>query len=221
MFDESAAAVLGGQQTGNPVYREIAIMQAEKTRRYLVRGDDSSYHTFFFDPHTGSRSEAPRIRVIRTARHGRGDKLGGVRLRTGLSIYGRSCIPGNLQTNGEVFPEALTGGSCRLWDFNAPVSADTYRDSSASAIVAAGLLELIGHLDEEDPERTDFEQSLEASMTSLVRNYSTLGKEAEGLLKHGSYHVRGGLSPDDFMIWGIILPGSFDSDGDREQGVLV
>ena len=51
-------------------------MQAEKTRRYLVRGDDSSYHTFFFDPHTGSRSEAPRIRVIRTARHGRGDKLG-------------------------------------------------------------------------------------------------------------------------------------------------
>ena len=58
-------------------------------------------------------------------------------------------------------------------------------------------------------------------MTSLVRNYSTLGKEAEGLLKHGSYHVRGGLSPDDFMIWGIILPGSFDSDGDREQGVLV
>ena len=40
-------------------------------------------------------------------------------------------------------------------------------------------------------------------MTSLVRNYSTLGKEAEGLLKHGSYHVRGGLSPDDFMIWGL------------------
>lgn len=92
-----------------------------------------------------------------------------------------------------------------LWDFNAPVTAETYRDSSASAIVAAGLLELIGHLEEEDSDRADFEQGLKDSMTSLVRNYSTIGQEAEGLLQHGSYHVRGGLSPDDFMIWGIIF----------------
>ncbi|MNW01460.1 Unsaturated glucuronyl hydrolase [compost metagenome] len=35
-----------------------------------------------------------------------------------------------------------------------------------------------------------------------MQNYSTIGEDAEGLLKHGSYHVRGGLSPDDFMIWG-------------------
>ena len=41
------------QQTGDPKYREVAITQAEKTRRYIVRGDDSSYHTFFFDPSTG------------------------------------------------------------------------------------------------------------------------------------------------------------------------
>lgn len=36
------------EHTDNPVYREAAAAQAEKSRRYLVRGDDSSYHTFFF-----------------------------------------------------------------------------------------------------------------------------------------------------------------------------
>ncbi|MNC80328.1 Unsaturated glucuronyl hydrolase [compost metagenome] len=40
-------------------------------------------------------------------------------------------------------------------------------------------------------------------MESLVRNYATIGDgQAEGLLKHGSYHVRGGQAPDEYMIWG-------------------
>lgn len=40
-------------------------------------------------------------------------------------------------------------------------------------------------------------------MNSLVTNYSTIHETgAEGLLKHGSYHVRGNLSKDDYMIWG-------------------
>lgn len=100
------------------------------------------------------------------------------------------------------FLEHLPQDHVAYWDFNAPVSPDTYRDSSASAIVAAGLQELLELMDGEDSERAYFQQGLVQSMTSLVQNYSTLGEEAEGLLKHGSYHVRGDLSPDDFMIWG-------------------
>jgi unsaturated chondroitin disaccharide hydrolase len=26
--------------------------------------------------------------------------------------------------------------------------------------------------------------------------------EEEGLIKHGSYYVRGGMGPDDYMVWG-------------------
>ena len=40
-------------------------------------------------------------------------------------------------------------------------------------------------------------------MESLIHNYATMDDDAaEGLLKHGSYYVHGGLSPDDYMIWG-------------------
>ncbi|HFL3236720.1 TPA: hypothetical protein ACG3KH_004157, partial [Clostridioides difficile] len=101
------------------------------------------------------------------------------------------------------FLEHLPEDSVAYWDFNAPVAEDTYRDSSASAIVAAGLAELISHLAVGDPDRLYFEQMLATSMESLINNYATIGDdEAEGFLKHGSYHVHGGLSPDDHMIWG-------------------
>lgn len=40
-------------------------------------------------------------------------------------------------------------------------------------------------------------------MASLIQNYATIGNpSAEGLLEHGSYYVRGGMGPDDYMIWG-------------------
>lgn len=101
------------------------------------------------------------------------------------------------------FMEHLPEDDVAYWDFNAPVHDETYRDSSASAIVAAGLLELISHLEDHDPDRSYFQEKLLKSMTSLVQRYATIGEEdAEGLLKHGSYYVHGGVSPDDYMIWG-------------------
>ncbi|MEK8130279.1 hypothetical protein WMW72_20435 [Paenibacillus filicis] len=89
------------------------------------------------------------------------------------------------------------------WDFDVPVEAGTRRDSSATAIACCGMLELISHLPQEDPDREKFERAVHSCMASLTENYWTRDDpDAEGLLRHGSYHVRGGLSPDDFVIWG-------------------
>ena len=89
------------------------------------------------------------------------------------------------------------------WDFDVPVEAGTPRDSSASAITACGLLELLEWIAEEDSSRQGFEEALGRTMRALVENYATTDiPEAEGLLKHGSYHVRGDRAPDDYMIWG-------------------
>lgn len=191
------------EQTGNPQYREAAATQADKSRRYLVRGDDSSYHTFFFRPETGE--------PIGGATH-QGYTNGSTWTRgQAWGIYGFALSyrytkePQYLETAKRMaryFIEHLPADHVAYWDFNVPVTPDTYRDSSASAIAAAGLLELISQLNVQDPERVYFQEWLVKSMTSLVQCCSTVGEEAEGLLKRGSYHVRGGLSPDDFMIWG-------------------
>lgn len=192
------------EQTGDPKFRETAILHAEKSRRYLVRGDDSSYHTFHFNQETGE--------PIGGSTH-QGYTNGSTWTRgQAWGIYGFALSyrytknPLFLETSkrlAKYFIKHLPADSVAYWDFNAEVTDSTYRDSSASAIAACGMLELLEHLDPSDVEAEFFNEAVTRSMESLVLNYSTMGEpEAQGLLKHGSYHVRGNSSPDDYMIWG-------------------
>ena len=191
------------QQTGDSKYREVAITQAEKTRRYIVRGDDSSYHTFFFDPSTGEPiGGATHQGYTNGSTWTRGQAWGVYGFALAYRYTGDPLFLETSKRMARYFLTHLPEDHVAYWDFNAPIDKDTYRDSSASAIVAAGLQELLEHLDDQDPDREYFKQGLTDSLTSLVENYSTIGEEAEGLLKRGSYYVRGGLSPDDYMIWG-------------------
>lgn len=90
------------------------------------------------------------------------------------------------------FIDRLPEDAVVYWDFDVPVEDGTPRDSSASAITASGLLELLELIGDSDPDRALFEDALNRSMKSLVERYATTDlPDAEGLLKHGSYHVRG------------------------------
>lgn len=192
------------EQTGDSKYRDAAETQAERTRRYIVRGDDSSYHTFFFDPKTGIPiGGATHQGYSNGSTWTRGQAWGVYGFALSYRYTGNEMFLETSKRMARYFLDHLPDDCVAYWDFNAPEDADTYRDSSASAIVAAGLAELISHLDAADPDRFYFEQMLEISMHSLITNYATIGDDlAEGFLKHGSYHVLGGLSPDDYMIWG-------------------
>lgn len=192
------------EQTGNERYREIAIKQADQSRRYLVRGDDSSYHTFVFNTETGEPlGGATHQGYTNGSTWARGQAWGVYGFTLAYRYTRNPLYLDTAKRMANYFLEQLPEDHVAYWDFNAPVDVNTYRDSSASAIVAAGLIELIGHLDDSDPDRAEYEEKLKLSMTSLVDNYSTIGEDdAEGLLKHGSYYVRGGVAPDDYMIWG-------------------
>ncbi|QHW31165.1 glucuronyl hydrolase [Paenibacillus rhizovicinus] len=192
------------EQTGNPDYAAAARMHAEKSRRFLVRGDDSSYHTFYFDPDTGH--------AIRGGTH-QGFQDGSTWTRgQAWGIYGFALAyryfqePAFLETSKRLaryFIAHLPEDHVAYWDFDAPQTGGTPRDSSASAITACGLLEIVGHLSGDDPEREVLLAAAQRSMGSLIEHYFTAGSETEeGFLRHGSYSVRGGASPDDFVIWG-------------------
>lgn len=193
------------EQTGDSAYKEAAAAQAEKSRRYLVRGDDSSYHTFVFNPETGGPiGGATHQGYCNGSTWTRGQAWG---------IYGFALSyrytrdPLFLETSKRMaryFLEHLPEDGVAYWDFNLPKEQDEpFRDSSASAIATAGLLELLSHLDEEDPAYAYCQSGMYRSLESLVRYYASIGDdEAEGLLKHGAYHVRGNQSPDEYMIWG-------------------
>ena len=192
------------KQTGDEAYLRVARLHAEKSRRFLVRGDGSSYHTFFFDPVTGD--------AIRGGTH-QGYRDGSTWTRgQAWGIYGFALSARYLQSAemlttakdmARYFNAHLPEDHVAYWDFDVPQEPGIKRDSSASAIAACGMLEIAGQLGEADPERAELIQAAETAVKSLAQHYATRGEEAaEGLLKHGSYSVRGGASPDDYTIWG-------------------
>lgn len=191
------------QQTGDERYYKVAVKQADQSRRYLVRGDDSSYHTFVFNEETGEAlGGATHQGYTNGSTWARGQAWGIYGFALAYRYTGNKEYLDTAKRMAAYFLSMLPEDDVAYWDFDVQVEEGTYRDSSASAITAAGLLELMSHLDDNDPDRAEFERKLILSMTSLVRHYSTMGEEAEGLLKHGSYYVRGNTAPDDFMIWG-------------------
>ena len=192
------------EQTGDPKYRDIAVAQAERSRTYLVRGDDSSYHTFFFNQETGEPiGGATHQGYTNGSTWTRGQAWGIYGFALSYHYTKNALYLNTAKRMAKYFIEHLPEDYVSYWDFNAQVEERTPRDSSATAIAACGLLEIISHLNEEDYDRNYFEEAVIKMMYSLVEHYSTAKeKDAEGLLKHGSYHVRGNLAIDDYMIWG-------------------
>ncbi|MBB3110987.1 unsaturated chondroitin disaccharide hydrolase [Paenibacillus phyllosphaerae] len=191
------------EATGNDAYKEIALKQAELSRRYLVRGDDSSYHTFYFDTASGE--------PIRGGTHQgyndgstwtRGQAWGIYGFALSYRYTGKAEFLETAKRLADYFIRHLPEDGVAYWDFHAPLGENTSRDSSASAIAACGMLEILTHLPEADHGRQRLEAAVSRTMDALMNGYATVGEEAEGLLDHGSYHVRGGLGLDGYMIWG-------------------
>lgn len=192
------------KQTGDNRYVDAAMEHLEKSRRFLVRGDDSSYHTFYFDQETGEAirgGTAQGYADSSTWTRGQAWGVYGFALayvNTGNAVYQETAIRMALH-----FLERLPEDGVVYWDFNAPINEDTKRDSSASAITVCGIHELLKGLAEDHPDRSWLQEGLNRSMEGLIKHYATIGKPgAEGLLERGSYSVRADNSPDDYMIWG-------------------
>ena len=192
------------EQTQDQRYYDVAMRHALISQKFLVRGDGSSYHTFYFDRSNGN--------AIRGGTH-QGYEDGSTWTRgQSWGIYGFALAyrytkhDAFLDTSkrlAKYFIEHMPEDDVVYWDFDVPVEAGTPRDSSASAITACGLLELLELTSEDDSSRQMFTDALDRTMRALVEKYATTDiPAAEGLLKHGSYHVRGDRAPDDYMIWG-------------------
>lgn len=193
-----------GEQTGDPEFRRIAEAHARKSRKFLVRGDSSSYHTFYFDTETG---DAVRGGTHQGYRDGstwtRGQSWGIYGFALCSRYLGNSEMLDTACRMARYFLERLPADGVVYWDFDVIQGNESYKDSSAAAITACGLLKIASQLSEDDPDKTYFAQAAETMASALQEHYAEcFDGEAEGLLLRGSYFVRGGLSPDDYTIWG-------------------
>ena len=180
------------KETGRADFLEVAEGHASTTARHLVRDDGSSYHTYVFDPASGE--------PLRGETHqGHADNSCWSRGQAWL-IHGFAQsykATGNthwLSTARKLAAKAeeLMGDSpVPVWDFSLPADGSHPIDSSAGAVLAAGLFLLADQCEATDGQRwRDFGMRC---LDGLIATCDlTHDPAATGLLAHGAAFVSEG-----------------------------
>ncbi len=188
-------------ETGNPEYRKAALSHLENSR-YLIRDDDTTFHTFYFDIKTG----AP----LRGKTHqGFSDDSCWARGQA-WGIYGfllNYLYTGNIELVAlskrlaHRFLNMLPEDNIPYWDL-VFTSGQEPRDSSAAAIAACGLMLLSTLVPLTDPDRETYENAALTIMRSLAEMYTTAGADSNGILLHATQALPQGKGIDECNIFG-------------------
>lgn len=194
--------------TGNDEYRQKAIAHTKTSLANLVREDNSTYHTFFFDRETGAPIKGVTHQGYRDGSAWARGQAWGV---YGLALSYRytkdeSCIP-LFKRVTDFFIKHLPKDDVPYWDFEF-TSGDEPRDSSASAIAACGMLEMAKYLNEEDAKY--YTEQAKRLTQALIKECAVDDlKVSNGLLLHGVYAKNSPHNPiskdngvDECNTWG-------------------
>ena len=189
--------------TGDSSFADAAKRHLQQAARYLVRPDASTYHTFYIDTASGQ----PRFG---STHQGHSDDSCWARGQA-WGIYGFAL--GGLHTGDRGFAELaarLTNyflnrlpadGIC-CWDLVFTDDAGTPRDSSAAAIAACGLLELVKELPVSDYRRDAYAAWAWRIVNALGTRYVAPIEGSNALLLHAVYHMPNRVGVDEACIWG-------------------
>lgn len=190
-----------GGENGNDAYIRGAQRHLDQAMEYLVREDASTYHTYYMDVLTGKP-------VKGDTHQGYSDESCWARGQAwailGFSLNYRSYKNKELletaKKTANYFLNRLPEDFVCYWDLIFKWEDGQYRDTSAAAVAACGLMELLRELPLTGPERKDYENAVYAIMGSLRENYLT-GTE-DGILLHGLYNYGRGMGIDESNLWG-------------------
>ena len=188
--------------TGIAHYRDVAIEHALRSRDYLIRADNSSYHTFHFDPDTGKPLRG-------STAQGSSDESSWARGQA-WGIYGFALnhryAPGlGLQEaamkQADYFLRHLPEHDIAYWDLTFGDGSGEPVDSSASAIAVCGLLELAQSLPSGE-RQTFYRKTAERILKNLINRCAASLPSSNALLLHGVYSKPHGEGIDEGNLWG-------------------
>jgi unsaturated chondroitin disaccharide hydrolase len=189
------------REAGRADFAEAADAHAETTLKHIVRPDDTSFHTFLFDVSSGKPLHGEtRQGYTNTSCWSRGQAwlihgFAQSALTTGNGAYADAAK--RLAAKAE---ELMGDDAVPPWDYTAPDPRNTHRDSSAAAIMAAGVYILAGLCETGEAARWRcFGDRLIAGL--LDHCDLTENPQALGLLAHGAAHVTAGFT-DTMLPYG-------------------
>jgi len=189
------------EESGDRRFAEIATHHVETCLKHLVRDDFSIFHTFLFDPDSG------------TPKGGRNHQgyaddswwsRGQAWAISGFAHAYRYTRDGEFLEAAKACAAAyfsqVEADTIPRWDFRVPQPESHPLDTSAAAIAACGLLE-IGRQDKDASEVCD--GLARTSLRRLWLDYATRDDpDDEGLLRHACGHFPDGRALDASLIYG-------------------
>lgn len=175
----------------------------DQLRRHILREDDSTFHTFYWDAETGEPLRGG-------TEQGAGDGSCWARGQAwgiyGFALNHRTTRDPELLTASrrcaDYFLAHLPEDRVPYWDLVYGDGSEAPRDSSAGAIAVGGLRELAGQLDDEVA-AARYRVAADEILASLIENYTPEHPaDCDGLLLHGVYDLPKHNGVDEANLWG-------------------
>lgn len=188
-------------ETGRIDFLDAANGHADTTLAHLVRQDDTSYHTFLFDPSSGAPLGGETHQGYAASSCWSRGQAWLIHGFAQCAAYGGSAVYADAARRLSAKAEALLGDDLvPVWDYSVTDTRNAPRDSSAAAIMAAGVYILADLCEADEAGRwRAFGDRLLSGLLETCDLTRTPG--ALGLLKHGAAHVNVGFS-DNMLPYG-------------------
>ncbi|MBS2962407.1 glycoside hydrolase family 88 protein [Actinocrinis puniceicyclus] len=189
--------------SGDPRYGDAALRHATQLRDNILRPDDTTFHTFYWDLQTGEplRGETEQGNSDDSC-WARGQAWGVYGFTLNYRYTGDVSFLTAAQRCADYFLAHLPTDHVAYWDLEFTDGSGQERDSSAAAIAATGLIELAGHLPA-GPRRDGYRAAAADILASLISGYSTAADpRSNALLLHGVYDKPKGVGVDEGTLWG-------------------
>lgn len=195
--------------TGDEKYATLAKIHTNTSLANLVREDNSTYHTYFFDKQTGKPTHGVTHQGYRDgSAWARGQAWGVYGTALAYRYTKQTQCKDLFLKVTDFFIQHLPQDNVPYWDLDFTDGSGEPKDSSAAAIAVCGILEMLPMLNEEEKER--YQKVADAMMESLMQNYAVQNStQSNGLLLHGVYAKNSPHNPipkdrgvDECNTWG-------------------
>lgn len=190
------------EYTGDKKYYNIAYAHAQTCMDVIIRDDNSTFHTFYFNPYTGEKEKG-------VTAQGYSDDSCWSRGQA-WAVYGTALTYRYTKDISfmkynervcEYFFNHLPDDLIPYWDLIFTDGTEE-RDSSAAAILACGLYESAKFIN--DTKLCSlYINTAKAIVNSLTKYYlADNSQESDGILLHSVYSKPGNTGVDESCIWG-------------------
>jgi unsaturated chondroitin disaccharide hydrolase len=192
-----------GEQTGDPRYANAVRRHTTQLREHILRDDDSTFHTYYWDVETGEALRgATEQGAFDDSCWARGQAWGIYGFALNYRATGDETLLGAARRCADYFLAHLPADSVPYWDLVYRDGSDAPRDSSSGAIAATGLMELASvEIDAARAER--YSTAADGIIRTLAAGYAPASlEESDALLLHGVYDLPKNIGVDEGTLWG-------------------